>query len=119
MRRSIRVAAIAVLVLLPLAAAGAKTQVDSTPACLPPRVRAWQTGVLRADRLQHLSLAFTIGLGTGLATREPAGAAGTALGLGLAKEIRDGRRTGFDPVDLLAGALGAALAALATRALSR
>jgi hypothetical protein len=114
-----RVAAMAVLILLPLKAAGARAQADPAPAPLPPRVRAWQTGLLRADRLQHLSLAFTIGLGTGLATREPAGAGGAALGLGLVKEIRDRRRTGFDPMDLLADALGAALAALATRAVSR
>lgn len=83
------------------------------------RVRAWQTGTLGPDRLQHASLSFAIGLGAGLATDSPAAGAGIALGLGLAKELLDRRGPGFDRGDLLADALGAALAALATAALNR
>ena len=94
--------------------AAADTLVPPSPA-----VRAWQTGCLRPDRLEHVGLAFTLGLGTGLLTRQPATAAATACGLGLAKEIRDRRHGGFDPLDLAADAAGAALAALATRALTR
>jgi hypothetical protein len=82
-------------------------------------VRAWQTGLLRPDRLEHASLAFSIGLGVGLLTREPAVAGGGALALGLAKEIRDRPHGGFDPLDLAADFVGAALAALTTRALER
>ena len=82
-------------------------------------MRAWQTGLLRSDRLEHASLAFTLGLGVGLLSRQPAAAAGTARGLGLAKELRDSRDTGFDPVDLAADAIGAGLAALTLHALTR
>ncbi len=91
---------------------------DAVPTPPSPQVRAWQTGALRPDRLQHASLALTLGLGSGLATRRPAVAASSALALGVLKELRD-RRTGgrFDRGDLLADAFGAALAALATHAL--
>ena len=83
------------------------------------RVRAWQTGALRPDRLQHASLSFAIGLGAGLASDSPAAGAGIALSLGLAKEISDRRDSGFGGGDLLADAIGAALAALAVRTLRR
>ena len=76
----------------------------------PPGTRAWQTGLLRADRLEHTSLAWTIGLGTGLATREPALAIATPALLGLAKEIADRHTTGFDMLDLTADLIGAAAA---------
>jgi hypothetical protein len=76
----------------------------------PPDVRAWQTGLLRADRLEHASLAFTLGLATGVATRRPAAAALVPATLGLGKEIADARGTGFDVVDLAADLLGAAAA---------
>jgi len=90
----------------------------TTPPAPPPEVRAWQTGALAPDRLQHASLAFSVGLGTGLVTGHPAAAAGAALTLGLGKELFDHRRGGrFDWVDLLADAAGAALAAAATAAL--
>lgn len=75
-----------------------------------PEVRAWQTGLLRPDRIEHASLAWTLGLGAGLATREPAAAFATPALLGLAKEIADRHGTGFDTVDLLADLLGAAAA---------
>jgi hypothetical protein len=91
----------------------------ATAAPLPPSaVRAWQTGLLRADRLEHASLSFSLGLGVGLLSREPAAAAAGAFAFGLAKEVRDRRHGGFDPVDLAADALGAGLAAVATRALA-
>jgi len=104
------------MVLLLLATAGpAVTRAANRVP--PPRVRAWQMGLLREDRLRHLSLAFTSGLGTGLVTRSSTAAAGAAFGLGLAKEIRDRPHTGFDVVDLIADSAGAALAAWATHAL--
>ena len=81
-------------------------------------VRAWQTGVLAPDKLEHLSLSFTTGLAIGVGSRRPAAAAAGALTLGLAKELYDRRHTRFDPGDLAADALGAALAALATRSLA-
>jgi hypothetical protein len=94
------------------------TAPPDTLAPPPPAVRAWQTGT-RPDRFQHAGLAFTLGLGAGLATRRPAVAAAGACGLGLLKEVRDTRHGGFDAVDLAADALGAALSALATHAASR
>jgi len=109
--RNIVLGSMAVLVLA-IVAPAARAE-DRVP---PPRVRAWQMGLLRDDRLKHVSLAFTSGLGTGLVTRSSAAAAGTAFGLGLAKEIRDRSHTGFDAVDLLADSVGAALAAWATHA---
>jgi VanZ family protein len=91
---------------------------DGPPVAPPPQVRAWQTGALRPDRLQHASLALTVGLGAGLATRRPGAACGTALGLGVVKELRDLRAGGrFDLADLLADTVGAALATIVTRAL--
>lgn len=80
----------------------------------PPGVRAWQTGLLRADRLEHASLAFTLGIGTGLATRKPAAACAVPAVLGLGKEIVDRRGTGFDLVDLAADLLGAGAACALT-----
>jgi hypothetical protein len=110
-----RTIALAGMVALLIGATGLKSPRagDRIP---PPRVRAWQMGLLRDDRLRHLSLAFTSGLGTGLVTRSSVAAAGTAFGLGLAKEIRDRPHTGFDAVDLIADSVGAALAAWATHA---
>lgn len=80
----------------------------------PPGVRAWQTGLLRADRLEHASLAFTIGLGAGLATKKPAAAFAVPATLGLGKEIADRRGSGFDLVDLAADLVGAAAAGALT-----
>ena len=90
---------------------------DPSPPLPPPEVRVWQTGLLRPDRLEHASFAFTVGLGAGLLSRQPAGAAAGALALGLAKEIRDRRHGGFDVVDLAADAIGAVVSAVASRAL--
>jgi hypothetical protein len=80
-------------------------------------VREWQTGVFAPDKLEHASLAFTSGLGIGVLSRAPAAALGGALALGIVKELWDARRTRFDPGDLAADAVGASLAAVATRAL--
>ena len=80
-------------------------------------VREWQTGVFAPDKLEHASLAFTSGFGIGVLSRRPAAALGGALALGIVKELWDARRTRFDPGDLAADAVGASLAAVATRAL--
>ena len=83
---------------------------DSITTFPPPRVRAWQVGLVRGDRLEHASLSFAIAAATIIATRNRAAGAATALALGLGKEIWDGRRGHFDPVDLAADAVGVGLA---------
>jgi hypothetical protein len=90
--------------------------VSASPPFPSERARGWQTGLVRADRLQHASLSFAIGCGAGLVTERPAAGAAIALSLGVAKELVDDR---FDRGDLLADALGAALAAWAIAALTR
>lgn len=101
------------LVLPALALAAVLPALAETPPSLPPHeTRAWQTGLLRTDRLQHASLAFTLGLGVGAVTREPWAAFGGVSVLALGKEVADRHRTGFDPVDLAAGMIGAGAAAL-------
>ena len=82
-------------------------------------VRGWQTGMLRPDRLQHMSFSYTAGAMVGLTSREPSAAVGTVLVLGVAKELWDGRRGHFDWLDLAADALGAAGAAATTVTLTR
>jgi hypothetical protein len=109
---------LALVVLLLAATRSPAKAADGATPLPPPTVRAWQTGLLRPDRLEHASLAFSLGLGIGLLSREPSAAAAGAFALGLAKEVRDRRHGGFDPVDLAADALGAGLAAVATRALA-
>jgi len=101
------------------AAAADPTTVASPP--LPsPHVRAWQVGLLRPDRLQHVTLSYTSGLMVGFASEAPAAAAASALAIGVAKELWDLHRGGrFDPLDLAAAAVGAAGAALTTITLSR
>src|SRR5262245_44509397 len=84
-----------------------------------PRVvdmRGWQTGVVRADRLQHASLSFAISAGVGAVTRRAEVGAGTAFALGFGKELLDDH---FDTGDLVADALGAALAALVVASITR
>ena len=96
-------------------AAADSTGAAPAPHAIPPaRVRAWQTGLLRADRLQHASLSFTLAAGAGLAGRTRTQAFGFTLALGVAKELHDGRRGRFDVVDLAADAAGAALGAFAS-----
>lgn len=89
------------------------------PSRLPPAPARAGAALVREDRLRHASLAFAVGLAAGVLTEEPAAAFGGAAGLGLAKEVADRRHGGFDLYDLWAGLAGAALAALATRALTR
>jgi hypothetical protein len=119
MGRFARRIGIALLLRFALSPAAATAGPAAAPPLPPPAVRAWQTGLLRPDRLEHASFAFTFGLGVGLISRQPAGAAASAFALGLAKEVRDRRHAGFDRVDLAADAIGAAFAAVATRALAR
>lgn len=116
MVRIARLSSITLLFGLGLAPAAAPA---ASPPLPPPSVRAWQTGLLRPDRLEHASFTFTLGLGVGLLSRQPAGAAAGAFTLGLAKEVRDRRHGGFDPGDLAADAIGAAFAAVGTHALAR
>ena len=87
------------------------------PAVPSARVRAWQTGLLRPDRLQHASFSLASGLAVGVLARRPSDALYGALALGLVKELWDWRRGHFDPIDLAADGVGAGLAALATRGL--
>ena len=88
---------------------------DSAPDSLPPlppaRVRAWQTGVLRPDRLQHATLSCALAAGIGLACRDARAGAAGAFALGVLKEYWDARRDTFDPADLAADAIGATLGA--------
>ena len=105
--------ALTIAFVLPALAGAPGLAVAETPPPLPSReTRAWQTGLLRTDRLQHASLAFTLGLGVGAVTREPWAAFGGVSVLALGKEVADRHRTGFDPVDLAAGMIGAGAAAL-------
>jgi hypothetical protein len=88
---------------------------DSTAVRFPAaRVRCWQVGLLRPDRIQHASLSMTLGLAAGLITRKPVVAACSGLGFGLAKELYDIRGTGFDLMDLLADGVGSGVGALGT-----
>jgi hypothetical protein len=119
MRRIARLAGMALLFQFALLASAARAETAPSPPLPPPAARAWQTGLLRPDRLEHASFAFTLGLGVGLLSRQPAGAAAIALTFGLAKEIRDRRHGGFDSVDLSADAIGAGLSALATQSAGR
>ena len=78
-----------------------------------PRVRAWQTGLARPDRLEHAGLSFTLVAALTIATRNPAAAASTSLAFGVAKELWDTRTLGgADALDLTADACGVALALL-------
>jgi hypothetical protein len=115
-RRAAGTLLVASWLLAPAArATAAETAADSL-TLPPPSVRRWQTGMLRPDRLNHASLAFGIGVGVGILTREPLAGTGTALGIGLAKELIDDP---FDRGDLLADAIGAGLAGLVVAALRR
>jgi len=99
----------------------AVTQSSAVPAPLAAfpaaRTRAWQVGLLRSDRLQHMGLSFAITSALIILTRDPGVAAATSLTLGLAKELWDRRgSSGFDPVDLAADAVGTGLAVVLVRA---
>ncbi len=116
--RSLRLVGAAVVVSLaglPAVGSAEPARRDSMAVPFPaPVVRGWQVGLLRPDRLQHASLSLTLGLAAGLTSRRAAVAGYGTLALGLAKELYDVRRTGFDPVDLCADAVGAGAAAWTT-----
>ena len=92
---------------------------DSLPEPPTARVRAWQTGLLAPDRLQHGSLSLTHGVGAGMAGARPLHAFLGTSALGIAKEWRDHQRTRFDPVDLAADVIGAAIGSLLAREFRR
>lgn len=115
-----RCTAPAILLALCAACAWIPTATAAEAPDLPePRWRAFQTGAVRADRLQHVSLAFTGGLGAGLVTRRAGAAALSGVTFGVAKELLDARTSGFDWADLAADLAGAGLATLAVAALER
>lgn len=115
--RSIMSSGLLLLALLVLRTSGARA--DPSAALPEPRIRAWQTGLLAPDRLQHASLSLTLGLGAGMAGARPAAVLFGTSALGLAKELRDGRHTRFDPVDLAADVCGGGIAALLVRRFTR
>lgn len=115
-------AVVPVLLAMVLAAACARPAAaadDASPPLPASRWRAFQTGAVRADRLEHASLAMTIGLGAGLATGRPAAAILSASALGFGKELMDAGSDRFDWGDLAADLVGAGLAGLGTHALFR
>jgi len=122
MNRTARTCVPIVLALALATGARAGTAADSArgePGDLPPAgVRAWQTGALAPDKLQHFSLAFSLGLAFGIMTGEPAAASGAAA-LAVAKEVADARTGSFGKGDLLAGLLGAGCAFFLVQTLER
>jgi hypothetical protein len=110
------------LVVCLAAGARAETVADSTRAeasdLPPPSAQAWQAVALAPDKLQHFSLAFSLGLAFGIMTGEPAAASGAAA-LAVAKEVADSRHGSFGKGDLLAGLLGAGCAFFLVGALER
>ena len=109
-----------VLCIASFARAGvvADTTREAREGLPPPGEQARQTGALAPDKLQHFSLALSLGLAFGIMTGEPAAAGGAAV-LALGKEVADRRNGRFDRGDLLAGLLGAGCAALLVSALER
>ncbi len=103
----------------PAVSAPAPLPASRAPGFPEPRVRAWQLGLARPDRLQHAAFSYTAGLMVGLTSESPAAAAAGAFTLGVAKELWDLHRSGFDVMDLVADAVGAAGAAATTRRLTR
>src|SRR6185369_16782500 len=88
---------------------GASGWIVSFPS---PRVRAWQVGLVRGDRMEHASLSFALTSALIIVTRNRAASAATALAFGVGKELWDQRTSRFDPVDLTADAVGVGLATL-------
>ena len=83
---------------------------DSVTRFPPPRVRGWQVGLVRPDRMEHASLSFALASALIIATRNRAAGAATAFAFGIGKELWDRRTSEFDPVDLTADAVGVTLA---------
>jgi len=94
----------------PLAATLARR--DSVTTFPPARVRGWQVGLLRPDRMQHASFSFALTAALIVVTRNRAASAATAFAFGIGKELWDQRTSAFDPVDLSADAVGVALASV-------
>lgn len=88
---------------------------DSLAAFPPPRVRAWQLGLLRPDRMEHASLSFALASAFTMAMRDRAGSAALTFALGAGKEFWDSRHGGADAVDLAADAIGLGLSLLVIR----
>ncbi len=107
-------------VLAALAAPAATVRAEPADPPLPgPHWRAFQTGMFREDRLQHASLALTLGAGAGLASRSPGVAIVAAAALGFGKECVDAGTDRFDWGDLAADLAGAGVAGLVTHSLFR
>lgn len=83
---------------------------DSLAAFPPPRVRAWQVGLVRPDRLEHAGLSFTLAAAFTLALEDRAAAAGVTFALGVGKEWWDSRHSRAEALDLVADAVGVGLA---------
>ena len=98
------------------AATVANAAPESLAAFPAPRVRAWQVGVIRPDRLEHAGLSFTLGTAFTLAFRDRAAAAATTLALGAGKEYWDSRHNGAEAMDLVADAVGLGFSLLLIRA---
>ncbi len=81
----------------------------------PPRVRAWQVGLLRPDRLEHAGLSFTLAAALTVAFRDRASAAGVTLAMGVAKEYWDSHHEGAEAMDLAADAVGVGVAMISVR----
>jgi hypothetical protein len=94
------------------APAGRASAPDSIVSFPPPRVRAWQVGLVRGDRMEHASLSFALTSALIIVTRNRAASAAAALAFGVGKELWDQRTSRFDPVDLTADAVGVGLATL-------
>jgi VanZ family protein len=93
---------------------------ESLAAFPAPRVRAWQVGVVRPDRLEHAGLSFTLGAAFTLAFRDRLPAAALTLALGAGKEYWDSRQargsgSGAEALDLVADAVGLGLALVCVR----
>lgn len=100
-----------------LAAPEVSNAMAALAAFPPSRVRAWQVGFLRADRMQHMGLSFTLTSALIILTRDRGAAAGAAMALALGKELWDQRgSSGFDATDLAAGVTGIGVSVVLVRA---
>jgi hypothetical protein len=118
MLRAMRVMPLAfsIALMFVIAAPPAARAADADSTRIAAHVATLETtrgGLLRADRLQHASLSFTLAAAAGLCGRARGEAVAFSFTLGFAKELHDGRRGRFDPIDLAADAIGATLGALA------
>ena len=113
------IATILIATAVGVATARAEDGPGMPPSFPDPEVRAWQVGILRPDRIQHGTLAFTAGSLVGLPTRSPGAALISSASVALGKELWDARQGRFDVVDLTAGLLGGLTAAAITHTLTR